>query len=82
MFSRHNSPVRPPGAWRRPISTAALLLAICLPLGCTKDKLAGAGYKDNSLGDQCRQRRPADGDTELLGVSKKSQQIERDLGVQ
>ena len=42
----------------------------------------GAGYTDNSLGDQVRGYRKPDSDAGFDGVSSKSQQIEKDLGVQ
>ncbi len=44
--------------------------------------LMGEGYADNSLGDQVRKYRKPDPDEGFDGVSTKSQQIERDLGVQ
>ena len=42
----------------------------------------GAGFTDNSLGDQVRGYRKPDADTGFDGVSSKSQQVEKDLGVQ
>jgi hypothetical protein len=42
----------------------------------------GGGFADNSLGDQVRGYRKPDPDAGFDGVSAKSQQIEKDLGVQ
>jgi hypothetical protein len=42
----------------------------------------GDGFADNSMGDQVRQYRKSDSDGGFDGVSTKSQQIEKDLGVQ
>ena len=44
--------------------------------------LMGQGFTDNSLGDQVRGYRKPDPDAGFDGVSSKSQQVEKDLGVQ
>jgi hypothetical protein len=62
---------------------AAVALLSCMGLtGCQSCNLMGSGFSDNSLGDQVRGYRKPDTDTEYAGVSNKSQQIEKDLGVQ
>jgi hypothetical protein len=67
----------------RLILAAAILLGVGLT-GCADccKTLNGSGYSDNSLGDQVRQYRKPDSDSQYDGVSTKSQQIEKDLGVQ
>ncbi len=74
-------------------AAVALLLGLALT-GCasaptsgssnssSSSSLMGAGYTDNSLGDQVRGYRKPDSDAGFDGVSSKSQQIEKDLGVQ
>ena len=76
---------------------AAAALLLCLGLtGCASPPVAsdansskssglnlmGDGFADNSMGDQVRQYRKSDSDGGFDGVSTKSQQIEKDLGVQ
>ena len=68
-----------PGRW---VAVAAVLLALALPLGCEKEVVRDDKHSDNALADQCRKLRPTDQSTELVGASNRSQQIERDLGVQ
>ncbi len=69
------------GRFLRQAAAAAILLCTGLT-GCQSTDLMGSGFSDNSLGDQVRGYRKPDADTEYAGVSNKSQQIEKDLGVQ
>ena len=69
----------PAGRW---VARVAVAMALGLPLGCEKEVVRDDKHSDNAMADQCRQLRTTDQSTELAGASNRSQQIERDLGVQ
>lgn len=69
------------GRFLRQAAAAAILLCMGLT-GCQSCNVMGSGYSDNSLGDQVRGYRKPDADADYSGVSNKSRQIEKDLGVQ
>ncbi|HZZ71054.1 MAG TPA: hypothetical protein VFE24_02310 [Pirellulales bacterium] len=66
---------------RAGLAAGGLLVCLCLS-GCrdTLDQIKGEGFHDE-FSDWGEKQRPAGDQGELSGVSTKSQQIERNLGV-
>jgi hypothetical protein len=59
----------------------AVVIAALLGLpGCARWDLRGQGFKEDELSGMCRQMRPRE-KSEPFGISNKSVQIEKDLGV-
>jgi hypothetical protein len=55
---------------------------VCLGLGgCASCDLKGSNFADNSMADSVSQYRKPESDAQLYGVSAKSQQVEKDLGL-
>ena len=58
------------------------VMLVCLGLpGCANCNLQGSNFADNSMANQVSQYRKPDPDGQRDGVSAKSQQIEKDLGL-
>jgi hypothetical protein len=60
---------------------SAAILACLGMTGCASCDLKGGNFADNSTADQVSRFRKPDPDGELSGVSTKSQQVEKDLGL-
>ena len=58
------------------------VMLVCLGLpGCANCNLKGSNFADNSVADSVSQYRKPEPDSQRDGVSAKSQQIEKDLGL-
>ena len=66
------------------LGAALAAAAILVIAGCKSVDLKGDGFHDDMARWGEKQRppdQPQEGDSEMLGVSAKSQQVERNLGV-